>query len=145
MNNEFKKAAQEFKDWNKKFLTDSIITPDVATATGSNRIGQTVWTRFTPSASFISENYADAVSFILDNLDIDDLIDDPDLVELHNILQDYVFMMDKQLSEGAMYTNKTSPAKKIKNRKRYKRDRLKILARIKRQKNTVKYYQDKAI
>ena len=48
-------------------------------------------------------------------------------------------MMDQQLSEGAKFSNKTSPEQRIKNRKRYKRDRAKILARIKRQKKDVKH------
>ena len=131
------KAKKEFLDWNKKFLSETIITPNVA-RTGQARIGQTVWTRFTPSASFISENYQNAIQFFIDNQLIDDLLQDDDLLELHNVLQDYVYMMDQQLSEGAKFANKTDAITKLKNRKRYKRDRAKILARIKQQKKTIK-------
>ena len=133
---EFNKAKKEFLDWNKKLLSETIITPDVA-PTGQARIGQTVWTRFTPSASFIGENYQDVIEFILSNPIVDDLLEDDDLIQLHNILKDYVFLMDQHLNEGAKYASKTDSITKIKNRKRYKRDRNKILARIKRQKKTV--------
>jgi hypothetical protein len=136
--NDFYKIANEFKDWNKKFLTDEIITPAVDTAVGSNRIGTAVFPRFIPSANFVSESYHEAISFFIDNPLIDDLMEDDDLVELHNLLQDYIAFMDRNLNEGSLYTGRTDRITKIKNRKRYKRDRAKILARIKRQKKTIK-------
>ena len=85
----------------------------------------------------MSGKIAEAISFFMENPIIDDLIGDDDFVELHNLLQDYIAFMDRILREESLYTGRTDSITKIKNRKRYKRDRAKILARIKRQKKTV--------
>lgn len=85
----------------------------------------------------MSGKIAEAISFFIENPIIDDLIGDDDFVELHNLLQDYLSFMDRDLREGSLYTGRTDSITRIKNRKRYKRDRAKILARINRQKKTV--------
>lgn len=138
MDEEFKKAAQEFKNWNKKYLSDSIITPDVA-RTGQARIGQTVWTRFTPSASFVSENWLDAFDFLL-NADPDLLDDDTD-EERWNLMNDFVAWADLNLNEGAMFSKRLSGLHKVYLRRYYRQNRQKILAKIKQRKRTIQGIQ----
>ena len=96
MNKEFNKTAQEFKVWNKKFLIDQTLAVNVATAGQTRVIGRKdgLITRINPSAARpVKENYQDAMSFILDHPEIDDLSSDDDLVVLHNLLQDYMFLL----------------------------------------------------
>jgi hypothetical protein len=85
----------------------------------------------------ISENYepSDLIDFLIE-LPPDAYEDyDNDLTEF---LKDLIYFMDKDINEAAHYGNRTPSMKKVALRAYYRRNRKRILARIKRNKKKLK-------
>jgi hypothetical protein len=85
----------------------------------------------------ISENYepSDLIDFLIE-LPPDAYGDDDN--DLTEFLKDLIYFMDKDINEAAHYGNRTPSMKKVALRAYYRRNRKRILARIKRNKKKIK-------
>jgi hypothetical protein len=85
----------------------------------------------------ISDNYepSDLIDFLIE-LPPDAYGDDDK--DLTKFLKDLIYVLDKDLNEAAHYGNRTSSMKKVALRRYYRKNRSRILARIKRKKKKLK-------